>query len=144
MIDKLSDAFGVDPIREDEKKNNSKALKKIEKVNEIAKPIQVEKEHVDDDVEYVRNNIRNLIDKGSEALEDLLWLAKSTEHPRVYEVLSQLLKTISDQNKDLIDINQKTKPKEEVPTSPAQIQNAMFIGSTADFLKALRGDTNDK
>ena len=140
-MDKLSEAFGIEPIKDEDKKS-TKALKKIEKVNEIAKPVQVEKEPVDNDVEYVRNNIRNLIDKGSEALEDLLWLAKSTEHPRVYEVLSQLLKTISDQNKDLIDINQKTKPKEEVPA--AQIQNAMFIGSTADFLKALRGDTDDR
>ena len=140
-MDKLSEAFGIEPIKDEDKKS-TKALKKIEKVNEIAKPVQVEKEPVDNDVEYVRNNIRNLIDKGSEALEDLLWLAKSTEHPRVYEVLSQLLKTISDQNKDLIDINQKTKPKEEAPA--AQIQNAMFIGSTTDFLKALRGNTDDR
>lgn len=141
MSDKLSDAFGIEPIEREDKKS-TKALKPIEKVNEIAKPEPIEKVAIDDDVEYVRGNIRNLIDKGSDALDDLLWLAKSTEHPRVYEVLSQLLKTISDQNKDLIDINQKTRPKEE--TQPAtQIQNAMFIGSTADFLKALKGDNNE-
>lgn len=138
MSDKLSDAFGIEPIEREEKKSQ-RGMQKIEKVNNIEKPVQIERAIVDDDIDYVKGNIRSLIDKGTEALDDLLWLAKSTEHPRVYEVLSQLLKTISDQNKDLIDINQKTKPKEE-PEGNTNVQNNMFIGSTADFLKALRGE----
>lgn len=142
MSDKLSDVFGIEPIEREDKKS-TKALKPIDKVNEIAKPEPVRREAVDDDVEYVRTNLRDLIDKGSEALDDLLWLAKSTEHPRVYEVLSQLLKTISEQNKDLIDINQKTRPKEDTPQNPTNIQNALFIGSTAELLKKLRGEPND-
>jgi len=91
------------------------------------------------DYEFVRENIKELIAKSTTALNDLLDLAKLSENPNAYAVLTQLLKTVSEQNKDLIDIETKVKGnKKEENTGSAKIQNALFVGSTAELLKGLK------
>ena len=148
MKDKISEVFGIEP---NETMHPGCDPLKPEKRLETVKTVEsgralalTERQELagtneEDDYEYVRKNLKDLIAKGSNAIDDLLIIASATEHPRVYEVLGQLLKTISDQNKDLIDIRIKTKSKTEEPKGDTNIQNAMFIGSTAELLKQLKG-----
>lgn len=149
MKDKISEAFGLEPNEISHPGCPPLKLEKrleTTKTTESGRALALTERHElagtneEDDYEYVRKNIKDLIAKGSTAIDDLLIIASSTEHPRIYEVLGQLLKTISDQNKDLIDIRIKAKgTKPEEPKGDTNIQNAMFIGSTADLLKQLKG-----
>lgn len=121
---------------------------------QVMKPKQVEvilageetsKEQLDTDFEVVRKNYLNLIKKGSETLNDLLELARDTEHPRTYEVLSGLISTLSTLNKDLIEIHtSKSKIENTQPVSKTQItQQNVFVGSTSDLQKMLKKATED-
>jgi len=121
---------------------------------EVMKPKQVEvilageetpKEKLDTDFEVVRKNYLNLIKKGSETLNDLLELARDTEHPRTYEVLSGLISTLSTLNKDLIEIHtSKSKIENTQSISKTQItQQNVFVGSTSDLQKMLKKATED-
>ena len=69
----------------------------------------IENTTVDDDYEYARKNLRTLIDNGKNVMEDLAYLAREGESPRTYEVLGQLIKTLAETNKDLLDIAKKKK-----------------------------------
>lgn len=121
---------------------------------QVMKPKQVEvilageetsKEQLDTDFEVVRKNYLNLIKKGTETLNDLLELARDTEHPRTYEVLSGLISTLSTLNKDLIEIHtSKSKIENAQPASKTQItQQNVFVGSTSDLQKMLKRATED-
>jgi hypothetical protein len=98
------------------------------------------------DYAYARENIHDVIDKGGEALDYLLELAKQSEHPRAFEVVSQLTKTLVDANKDLLQIQKQLKElqKEERDENPQSVTNALFVGSTADLQKMLKGDDGDE
>ena len=98
-----------------------------------------------DDYEKTRETLHELIDKGSDALDCMLEIAKSSEHPRQFEVVGQLVKTVAETAKDLIDLQKSMRElkKHEQPTAAQQqtIQqqnNIVFSGSTADLLKQLR------
>ena len=102
---------------------------------------------VDHDYQYVRQNLHDTIDKGSTALDALLELAKASEHPRAFEVVGQLTKTLVDANKDLIEVQRKIKElkKDTVERETAKnvTNNNLFVGSTADLLKALRNKDDE-
>ena len=116
---------------------------KIEKVSE-GELIPVETNtHSEDDFNIVRTNINSLIEKGNTAIDDLLKVAKESEHPRAYEVAANMLKTLSDLNKDLIDI-QKKKKEIQGPSNTSNdkplIDKAVFVGSTTDLVKLIRSN----
>lgn len=93
-----------------------------------------------DDYEYARNNLKGLIENGKDAMENILFLAKEGESARTYEVVGQLIKTLADTNKDLLDLAKKSKElkSEEKDTSgDTHIQNALFVGSTAELQKLI-------
>lgn len=96
-------------------------------------------DQVVDDFEYARENMYDLLDKSKDALTDLLDLARASQAPRTYEVLNQMFKTMSEINKDLIEL-QKTK-KEITVTDPAavptNVTNNLFVGSTAALTKLM-------
>jgi hypothetical protein len=98
----------------------------------------LEKDYTD-----IRRNIKNIISKGSEAIDGILNLASETESPRAYEVLSQMIKTVSDANKDLLEIHKKMKDIEGVSTQNQNAStitnNSIFVGSTSDLQNILRG-----
>jgi dGTP triphosphohydrolase len=102
---------------------------------------------VEHDYQYVRQNLHDIIDKGSMSLDALLELAKASEHPRAFEVVGQLTKTLVDANKDLIEVQRKIKElkKDTVERESAKnvTNNNLFVGSTADLLKALRNKEDD-
>lgn len=98
------------------------------------------------DYTFARDNLYDVIEKGTFALDNLLHLAKASEHPRAFEVVSQLTKTLVEANKDLLDIQKKVKElrQEESsdPQSPIGITNALFVGSTSDLQKLINGDND--
>ena len=93
---------------------------------------------VEDDYEYARKNLRTLIDNGKDVMENLAFLAKEGESPRAYEVIGQLIKTLADTNKDLLNLAKTKKDiqqeaKQEQGNSPTHVTNALFVGSTAEL-----------
>lgn len=104
----------------------------------------------DDDVQkdykYARENLYDVIERGTEALDYLLEVAKASEHPRAFEVVGTLTKTLVDANKDLLDIQKKVKDlqKEDKDNSdtPQNITNALFVGSTAELQKLIKGNND--
>ena len=96
----------------------------------------------DIDFETGRKNLYNLIDKGNEAIDGILNLAKEGEHPRAYEVAGQLIKTVSEVSQNLLDLQDKLKKVKEVPnTGPKNVTNALFVGSTTELQKMLKDKT---
>lgn len=96
---------------------------------------------LDADFTYVRDNIKGLIDNGSCAIEEILKVAKAGDSPRAYEVLGQLLKTVSEMNKDLIELYQKTKAakKEDIKVNHTT-NNSIYVGSTSDLQDLINKD----
>jgi hypothetical protein len=107
-------------------------------------PIEVNQNaDIDDDFATARNNLHQIIHKGNDALEEALLVAKTSEHPRAFEVVGQLIKTLVDANKDLLDIQKKLKDlkkadDEKAPQS-VQAQNAIFVGNAAELQQLING-----
>ena len=113
-------------------------------------PIEVEKkeskevvvpEDKDPDIDFEtgRKNLYQLIDKGNEAIDGILGLAKEGEHPRAYEVAGQLIKTVSEVSQNLLDLQEKLKKIKDVPEKgPKNVTNALFVGSTTELTKLLK------
>ena len=96
---------------------------------------------VDNDHDYSREAYYDLIQKGQEAIDGILSVAKEGEHPRAYEVAGQLIKSVGDTVDKLQDLNKKLKDLKELPkTANANIKNALFVGSTAELQKMLKKD----
>ena len=94
----------------------------------------------DIDFETGRENLYKLLDKGNEAIDGILALAKEGEHPRAYEVAGQLIKTVADVSKDLLELQEKLKKIKDVPDKgPKSVTNALFVGSTTELQKLLKG-----
>ena len=109
------------------------------------KPV-VEKgmDDVEKDYEYQRQNFYNLVERGSDAIEGILELAKESDHPRAYEVAGNLIKQVADVTEKLGDLQEKMKKLKEVPSNaPKNVTNALFVGSTAELQKMLKGKTDE-
>ena len=93
----------------------------------------------DIDFETGRKNLYNLLDKGNEAIDGILNLAKEGEHPRAYEVAGQLIKTVSEVSQNLLDLQDKLKKVKDIPDKgPKNVTNALFVGSTTELQKMLK------
>lgn len=98
---------------------------------------------VNDDYTYIRNNLRMLIEKGSGALDALVSLAKLTESPRAFEVVSQLMRSLTESNRDLIALQKQMKEMNQIDrkfnkSTPQNVTNALFVGSTEELLKIVK------
>ena len=124
LNEKLSEALEIQPLE----------IKQSTEIVEI-------KDVVEDDAEFARQNIRDLIVKGNDAASHIVEIAKQSEHPRAFEVAAGMLKNLSDVNKDLLEIQkrkQDLQPKVTNNTQNLNIDKAVFVGSTAELLKQLR------
>ena len=105
--------------------------------------VKVPKE-VDNDYEYQRRNFYQLVERGQDAIDGILELAKESEHPRSYEVAGQLIKNVADVTEKLGELQLKMQKLKEVPNNaPKNVTNALFVGSTAELQKMLKGKTDE-
>ena len=111
---------------------------------EVKEPVGIQKPPItkDDitrDYEYTRGNLYSIIEKGQEAIDGILELAQESDMPRAYEVAGQLIKSVSDATDKLMDLQKKLKDvEEESSRKPTTVNNALFVGSTADLAKLLK------
>ena len=97
-------------------------------------------EDIELDYKYQRENFYRLVEQGSTAIEGILELAREGEHPRAYEVAGQLIKNVAEVTEKLGDLQEKMKKLKEVPNNaPKSVTNALFVGSTAELQKMLKG-----
>ena len=131
LEDKVNEILGLD----------SKTPPKEEFKAPVPRKEEKEKGDIDNDHKYSRENYYNLIEKGQEAIEGILDVAKEGQHPRAYEVAGNLIKSVADTVDKLQDLNKKLKDLKELPkTANANIKNALFVGSTAELQKMLKKD----
>ena len=118
-------------------------LKDIELVPLSSDDVNVSKQerhiHQDEDYEYIRNNLKDIIGKGSDALEGILELARDSDHPRAWEVVGQIMRQLAETNKDLIELQKDMKKIKDEEGAKKITQNAIFVGSTNELQKFLRG-----
>jgi hypothetical protein len=99
----------------------------------------ISEDDLEDDYEYQRRQFYNLVEKGSNAIDGILELAKESEHPRTYEVAGQLIKNVAEVTEKLGDLQKKMKELKEVPSNaPKNVTNALFVGSTTELQKMLK------
>ena len=135
MKDPFSDidkALGVfDPVETAIQQNNIIVPKKVVQSNE---------DDIDNDYKYQRENFYGLVERGQDAIDGILELAKEGEHPRAYEVAGNLIKQVAEVTEKLGDLQEKMRKLKEVPnTAPKNVTNALFVGSTAELQKMLKG-----
>jgi hypothetical protein len=102
----------------------------------------IDSDKIKSDFEYSRDTLYDLIEKGRDALEDMINVARESEHPRAFEVLSGLIKNVADVNDKLMDLNKKHKEvhaKEESAKQVGNTTNNLFVGSTTDLQRMLQG-----
>jgi hypothetical protein len=109
----------------------------------IYRPEQESQDSVDDDFDFARTNMRELIRKGQNALDGILTIANGSEHPRAYEVAGALMKTMAETNKDLLELQKAKKQIQKVDPlppdqQPANVTNNLFVGSTAELQKLIK------
>ena len=105
----------------------------------IQKP-PITKDDITRDYEYTRGNLYSIIEKGQEAINGILELAQESDMPRAYEVAGQLIKSVSDATDKLMDLQKKLKDvnEEQQSKGPNTVNNALFVGSTAELAKLLK------
>ena len=97
-------------------------------------------EESDNDYKYQRENFYRLVERGQDAIDGILELAKESEHPRSYEVAGQLIKNVADVTEKLGELQLKMQKLKEVPSNaPRNVTNALFVGSTSELQKMLKG-----
>jgi len=114
-------------------------------VEEPKKEKPIKKDDVTNDYEYTRGNLYSIIEKGQEAINGILELAQETETPRAYEVVGHLIKNVSDATDKLLDLQKKMHELEQdtKKQAPTTVNNALFVGSTAELSKLLNKNAFD-
>jgi len=131
----LSEIFDVNPL---EVQQSQSVIPAPEELSDDAQ----------EDFAFARSNIRNLIKQGTGAVDNILEVARESEHPRAYEVVSTLIKTMAEMNKDLLDIQKKKKELVGGSTTKNQdnqtinVDKAVFVGSTTDLIKQMKEKKN--
>jgi len=131
LDDNVNEILGLDPS------DNEKSMVTTESFKPPVERKEGDKD-IDVDYDYSRDSYYNLIDKGNQAIEGILEIAKEGQHPRAYEVAGQLIGQVGQTVDKLQDLQKKLKDLKELPkTADTKIQNALFVGSTAELQKML-------
>jgi len=127
-FEKINQSLDVEVTANEVVRETKKQLAEIEKKSDSTT-----------DYEYTRGNLYSLIEKGQEAINGILELAEEGQQPRSYEVVGQLIKSVGDVTDKLIDLQQKMKDlNKEEKNTPTTVNNALFVGSTAELQKLLK------
>jgi len=132
-FDKLNETFDIEPTEVEVEIQKNDIENTIEKTRSSSEDIRK-------DYEYTRGNLYSIIEKGQEAINGILELAQESEMPRAYEVAGQLIKNVSDATDKLMDLQKKLKDvnEEKEVKGPTTVNNALFVGSTAELQKLLK------
>ena len=104
-------------------------------------PRPKDKDDIDSDYKYSRENLYSLVERGQDAIDGIVQLAKDTDHPRAYEVAGNLIKNVGEVTEKLLQLQEKMKKlNDEVVKTPNKVTNALFVGSTAELQKMLKKD----
>ena len=109
-------------------------------------PVANNDDNENNDFQYARENLYHIIERGRDAMDELLEIAKAEESPRAFEVFGQLLKNMTDSQEKLMELHQKKQKLENVGdrqevTKAQNVTNALFVGSTAELLKLVKKET---
>ena len=138
LEDNVNEILGIE-------KKSEVAIKDFEQPAPVPRVVDESKTDVDNDYEHSRDNYYNLIDKGNQAIEGILDIAKEGQHPSAYEVAGQLIGQVAQTVDKLQDLQKKLKDLKEVPNkTSANIKNALFVGSTAELQKMLNRKKEDE
>ena len=138
LEDNVNDILGIE-------KKTEVAITDFEQPAPVPRKVDETKSDVDNDYAHSRDNYYNLIDKGNEAIEGILDIAKEGQHPRAYEVAGQLIGQVAQTVDKLQDLQKKLKDLKEVPgKTTANIKNALFVGSTNELQKMLNRKKEDE
>lgn len=141
--EKIAEALGLRPLSEIEDVEVNHIVPTVVEKTSVTVPTTLDDEVVND-IEVAKANIENLISKGSDSLDSLLSLARQSESPRAFEVVSTMMKTLIDANKEFVAMSEKKKyAKEDHPAAQTNITNNNLILSTTDILKMLKGEKED-
>ena len=106
-------------------------------------PRPQENDDIENDYKYQRENFYNLVERGTDAIDGILEIARESEHPRTYEVVGNLIKQVAEVTEKLGELQEKMKRLKEVPSNaPKNVTNALYVGSTAELQKLLKGKKN--
>ena len=138
LEDNVNEILGIE-------KKTEVAVKDFEQPSPVPRTIDETKSDIDNDYVNSRDNYYNLIDKGNQAIEGILDIAKEGQHPRAYEVAGQLIGQVAQTVDKLQDLQKKLKDLKQVPNkTSANIKNALFVGSTAELQKMLNRRKEDE
>ena len=122
--DKIAETLNLTPV------DNKTELVKVEPADD---------QKLENDFQYARENLYNIIERGTDALNGIVDLANQSQHPRSFEVVADLVRTLSGANKDLLDIQKKMKDMDPDKHKPQKVENNLFIGSTKELTDLLDG-----
>ena len=136
-FDDLNDTFNVD---------GEIVSKEVEEIEHVKEKNEITRDDIKKDYEYTRGNLYSLIEKGQEAINGILELAQESEMPRAYEVAGQLIKNVADATDKLMELQKKLKEVEEEKQvkGPSTVNNALFVGSTAELAKMLKSGLKEE
>ncbi len=126
--------------------NNDEIAKTLDLVplQQLQAPSQAVDAQVQDDFEYARGNLIAAIEKGQEALTDIVSVAGMSQHPRAFEVVATLLKTVADANKDLLELQKRKRDLTGETAAPTTVNNNLFVGSTTELQQLIKKQRNEQ
>ena len=104
----------------------------------LSKSKHSKQEEQNSDYKYSREVFYGLVERGQDAIEGILDIARESEHPRVYEVAGQLIKTVGETTEKLIDLQAKVKELDKDDSIPNKVQNQLFVGSSTELQRLLK------
>ena len=113
-----------------------KPKKEIVKVERVVPAVT--DDDSESDFQYARENLYNLIERGTDGLEELIEIAKQSEHPRAFEVVQQTIGQLTTTNKELLNLHKTKKDIKVEKGGPTSVNNNLFVGSTAELQKMLK------
>jgi hypothetical protein len=125
--------------------SQSLGIEPIEPSGKLTSVIPAIKAERNNDYEYARRNLYDIIEKGQDALDHIVDIAKQSESARAFEVAANLIKTMAETNKDLLALaKQKKELEKETDTPDKQVtNNNLFVGSSAELLKMIKDKANE-
>jgi hypothetical protein len=129
LNENLSKLLDVEPID----------MTPVEVLPAVVDEVSESKADIDEDFEFARKNMKDLIKQGNSAVEQIISVAKATDHPRAYEVVATLINSVAAMNKDLMDIRKKKQDiTGEKKAQNINVDKAVFVGSTAELIRQIK------